>query len=125
MRKVLVGFGTTLMFALIMAVAWPTTAGAAAAIQSEGSGPSGADGKAIFLSQKCNMCHDVSSAGITATTKSEKMKGPDLKNLKQDADWIGKFLKKEVDLNGQKHKKTFTGNQAELKTLVDWLLEQK
>jgi len=125
MKKVLVGFGTTCMFALILAVAWPASAGAAPAVQSEGSGPAAASGKAIFLSQKCNMCHDVSSAGIEATTKSAKMKGPDLKNLKQDPEWISKFLKKEVDLNGQKHKKNFTGNQAELKTLVDWLLEQK
>ena len=94
-------------------------------IQSEGSGPAMADGRAIFLDQKCNMCHDVSSAGITATTKSEKMKGPDLKGIQRDADWVTKYLKKEVDLNGQKHKKAFTGNAAELKALVDWVLEQK
>jgi cytochrome c5 len=125
MKKILTGIGTAFMAAFILAVAWPTAAGSNGALQTEGSGPSGADGKAIFLDQKCNMCHDVSSAGITATTKSEKMKGPDLKGIKQDGEWLSKFLMKEVDLNGQKHKKAFTGNQAELKTLVDWLKEQK
>ena len=39
------------------------------------------DGKQIFLAQKCNLCHAVSPAGIAATTKSEKMKGPDLVGL--------------------------------------------
>ncbi len=36
------------------------------------------DGKQIFLAQKCNLCHSVPPAGIAATVKSERMKGPDL-----------------------------------------------
>jgi hypothetical protein len=31
------------------------------------------DGKEIFLAQKCDLCHTVSSAGIEAKTKSDKM----------------------------------------------------
>ena len=32
-----------------------------------------ADGKALFLEKKCNLCHAIDSQGITK--KSEKMKG--------------------------------------------------
>ncbi|GAB4239456.1 MAG: hypothetical protein Kow00109_14240 [Acidobacteriota bacterium] len=96
---------------------------AVAVAAQEGSG--GADGKAIFLAQKCNMCHDVSTVGITATTKSEKMKGPDLKGIGKDVDWIMKYLKKEVDLDGKKHTKKFTGSDDELKVLAEWIAAQK
>ena len=85
------------------------------------------DGKAVFEAQKCNLCHSVSSAGIEATTKSEKLKGPDLTGVgdRHDAEWIAKYLKKEVDMDGKKHTKPFSGSDEELKALVDWLLEQK
>jgi mono/diheme cytochrome c family protein len=82
-----------------------------------------ADGKEIFLAQKCNVCHAVSSAGITATGK---IKAPDLTGLasKEDPAWIGKFLKKQADKNGKKHIKPFTGSDADLATLVSWLEKQ-
>lgn len=85
------------------------------------------DGKQIFLDQKCNLCHSVSSAGIERTMKSEKMAGPDLTNLaaKQDAATLTKFLKKEADINGKKHGKAFTGSDDDLKALVSWLQQQK
>ena len=82
------------------------------------------DGKEIFLGQKCNMCHAVSSAGITPTGK---IKAPDLTGLaaKEDAAWLGKFLKKEAaDKKGKKHIKPFTGSAEDLTTLVDWLQKQ-
>src|SRR4026209_157123 len=61
-----------------------------------------ADGKEVFLAQKCNVCHAVSSADIKPTGK---IKAPDLTGLasKEDPAWIGKFLKKEADKNGKKH----------------------
>ena len=82
-----------------------------------------ADGKEIFLGQKCNMCHAVSSAGITPTGK---IKAPDLTGLaaKEDPAWLGKFLKKEADKKGKKHIKPFTGSAEDLTTLVDWLQKQ-
>jgi mono/diheme cytochrome c family protein len=81
------------------------------------------DGKQIFLAQKCNMCHAVSSAGITPTSK---IKAPDLAGLasKEDPAWVGKFLKKAADKNGKKHIKPFTGNDEELGALVAWLQKQ-
>ena len=83
------------------------------------------DGKEIFLAQKCNMCHSVPPAGIEATTKSEKMKGPDLVDLEREAAWIEGYLTKKVELGGAAHKKEFTGSEQELDALVAWLLKQQ
>ncbi|PYQ50314.1 MAG: hypothetical protein DMF78_16025 [Acidobacteria bacterium] len=81
------------------------------------------DGKQIFLDQKCNMCHAVSSAGITPTGK---IKAPDLAGLaaKEDAAWLSKFLRKAADKNGKKHIKPFTGSDEELGAVIAWLQKQ-
>jgi mono/diheme cytochrome c family protein len=89
------------------------------------SGQAKLDGKAIFLAQKCNMCHSVPTAGIERTMKSEKMAGPDLVNVKEDAAFLTKFLRKEADLHGKKHGKAFTGSDEELGALVAWIQAQK
>jgi cytochrome c5 len=123
MKKLLVlptVFGVPLLILAALAVAFPTAAGALPA------GDGGMDGKAIFLAQKCDMCHSVSTAGIEA--KSKAMKAPDLAGVvtaEHDAKWIGEFLHKQADLNGKKHGKTFTGSDEELKALISWLAEQK
>lgn len=83
------------------------------------------DGKAIFLAQKCNLCHSVSTQGIERTMKSEKMAGPDLVNVKEDAAFLGKFLRKQADLHGKKHGKAFTGSDEELGALIAWIQAQK
>jgi cytochrome c2 len=85
------------------------------------------DGKEIFLAQKCNMCHSVSSAGIEATTKSEKMKGPDLTGIMEgkETDAVAKFITKETDKEGKKHPKEFKGTAEELNALIAWLIAQK
>ncbi len=86
----------------------------------------GPDGKALFLAQKCNLCHSVSTQEITATTSSEKMKGPDLVNLdKTDAAWLAKFLTKQEKKDGKAHPKEFKGSEEELKALVAWIQAQK
>jgi len=84
-------------------------------------------GKKIFKTEKCNTCHAVSTVGIAAKTKSEKLMGPDLVNLAEayEAEWIVNYLRKEADLDGRTHKKPFKGTDEELQALVDWLLEQK
>lgn len=87
--------------------------------------PAKLDGKAIFLAQKCNMCHAVPPAGITATTKSEKVKGPDLVNVKHDAKILVDYLRKKTDVDGKKHGKAFTGSDEELGALVAWIQAQK
>ena len=81
------------------------------------------DGKQVFLDQKCNMCHAVSSAGITPTSK---IKAPDLAGLasKEDPAFLAKFLKKAADKNGKKHVKPFTGTDEELSAVIAWLEKQ-
>lgn len=93
-----------------------------AAAQPAEDGP---DGEAIFLDQRCNLCHSVSSVGIEAKTSSEKMRGPDLVDLDRDAEWLEGWLKKETEIDGEKHKKAFTGSDEELAALIDWLLAQQ
>jgi len=79
-------------------------------------------GQEIFLAQKCNTCHGVEAVGIEAKIKSEKMMGPDLTKVatERDAEWLAQYLKKEVDLDGKKHSKAFTGSDEELQALIDW-----
>jgi mono/diheme cytochrome c family protein len=81
------------------------------------------DGKDVFLAQKCNVCHAVSSAGITATGK---IKAPDLTGLaaQEDPAWVTRFLKKQADKKGKKHVKPYTGTDEELAALVAWLQKQ-
>jgi mono/diheme cytochrome c family protein len=83
------------------------------------------DGKQVFLAQKCNLCHGVSTAGIQPTTKSEKMKGPDLVNLSQrDAELLMDYLRREAEIDGKKHGKPFTGSDEELGARIAWLQKQ-
>jgi cytochrome c2 len=95
----------------------------APAIQAQGAA---LDGKAIFLAQKCNLCHSVPTAGIARTTKSEKMAGPDLVNVKTDAATITKFLKKQGDIGGKKHTAAaWKGSDQELAAVIAWIGTQK
>ncbi len=85
-----------------------------------------ADGKAIFLAQKCNTCHTIDSQSIAKT--SEKMKAPDLSNasgLVESADWLKSFLKKEVKKDDKNHQREFKGTAEELDAVVQWLMTLK
>lgn len=85
------------------------------------------DGKAAFLAQKCNVCHAVSSAGIEATTKSEKMKGPDLKGkvAARGLDWTRRYLLREELLEGKRHTKEYKGTAEDLERILAWLEQQR
>ncbi len=92
------------------------------------SGPaSGAapDGKTLFLAQKCNLCHNVPPAGIERTVKSEKLAGPDLVNVKEDAATLGKVLRRQQDVDGKKHPKEIKGTDEEVNAVIGWILSQK
>lgn len=85
-----------------------------------------ADGKALFLDKKCNLCHTIDSQGIVKT--SEKMKAPDLSNasgLVESADWLKSFLKKEVKKDDKGHQREFKGTDGELDAVVQWLMTLK
>jgi len=81
------------------------------------------DGKKIFVDNKCNMCHTVSSQGI----ESKKSDAVDLSNVGKDktVEFLNKYLKKEAKLNDKDHKSSFKGSDDDLKVLVDWLLTLK
>jgi hypothetical protein len=83
----------------------------------------GDDGKKIFVDNKCNMCHTVTSAKI----ESKKSDATDLSTVGKDktVEFLTKYLKKEVKLNDKDHKSSFKGNEADLKIMVDWLLTLK
>jgi cytochrome c5 len=104
----------------LLALALPLMAGPLPA------GEGGADGKAVFLANKCEMCHSVSTAGIEA--KSKAMKAPDLVGVvtaEHNAEWMAQYLKKAADLDGKKHGMEFMGSDEELQALIDWLGAQK
>lgn len=118
-----IGFTLSIVLTVVMiAIMYSGPAAAPAAAQAGKV----LDGKQIFLAQKCNLCHAVSPAGIEATTKSEKMKGPDLVGLaKTDAKLINGYLRKVADINKKKHVKQFTGSDEELGALIAWLQKQE
>lgn len=84
-----------------------------------------ADGKEMFVEMKCNKCHSIDAEGIEQTKK--KQKGGDLSEVgkERDAEWMTKYIKKEVDIEGKKHKNKWKGTDGELKTIVDWLATLK
>lgn len=85
-----------------------------------------ADGKALFESKKCNLCHSIESQGIAK--KSEKMKGAELSNIGasiESAESLKKFLTQETMKDGEKHKKKWTGTDEELDTIVNWVMTLK
>ena len=93
-------------------------------LMSAGADNADPKGKVLFGEKyKCNVCHDVKSAKIEATTKSEKMKGPDLSGYSLDTEFaeLAAFVRKEADLDGESHKKPFKGTDEELQTILDWL----
>lgn len=82
-------------------------------------------GQKLFIDKKCATCHSIESMKITKKLASSK--APDLSNVgaEQNAEWIQKWLKKEVDLHGKKHSAAFAGTPEELKTLSEWLASLK
>ncbi|NIL99409.1 MAG: hypothetical protein GTN89_00230 [Acidobacteria bacterium] len=79
------------------------------------------EGQGAFVAQKCNMCHSVPQAELVAKVKSEKMKGPDLPAVARDSEWLTQFLKREIQNEGQEHKKEYTGTDEELQAIAAWL----
>lgn len=81
------------------------------------------DGKAIFMAEKCNLCHAIPAEGIEAKVKSEKMRGPDLPTAEEaeDKELLLEYLRQDAEIDGEKHKKAFKGSDEELGALVQWI----
>lgn len=94
--------------------------------QTSEESASAINGKTIYIDYKCNLCHSVTSAGIEAKVKSEKMKGPDLTGVtsKREPEWIAKYVRKQVQIEDRDHKPEFKGTDEELDALIAWLKEQ-
>ncbi|HEX2253654.1 MAG TPA: cytochrome c [Thermoanaerobaculia bacterium] len=102
-------------FGLLAALATPPSASAQATL----------DGRQIFLNEKCNLCHAVGKAGIEATVKSEKIRGPDLSEVADRPPAVlTDYLRQKTAIDGEKHKKAFKGSDEELGALVSWLARQ-
>ena len=81
------------------------------------------DGKQIFLDNKCNKCHTVTSMDIT----SKKDDAVDLSDAGSvgDVQFLKSYLLKESDINDKSHKTKFKGSEEELNTLAEWLASLK
>jgi mono/diheme cytochrome c family protein len=129
MRKLtdLVILVAILALPVLLAAAIPSLASPAplAAGVGEAGGP---PGKVAFADLKCSICHSIESQGIERKSKSEKTKGPDLSTVgaAHDADWFGKFLRKEVaNADGKKHGKDFKGTPEQLQQIAQFLASLK
>jgi mono/diheme cytochrome c family protein len=111
MRKVLAVTAAASLLALFLGLATVTQA---------------ADGKQIFMDQKCNLCHSIESQGIEK--KMKKMETPELSNIGtqiESAEWLKGFLLQQEMKDGKKHQKKFSGSDEELDTLVNWIMSLK
>jgi mono/diheme cytochrome c family protein len=117
--KTSAAFAVVLALAVSIAVLAPGATAPAAAAAAP-------DGKAVFLAQKCNLCHSVQPAGIERTSKAEKTKGPDLAGVgkRHDAAWIKRWLARQEQMNGKKHLLPFKGKPEEMEAVVAWLMTQ-
>jgi mono/diheme cytochrome c family protein len=120
--KQTIGFTLSIVVTVVMLAILYSGPGAAPA---SAQGAKVLDGKQIFLAQKCNVCHTVSSADIAATMKSSK--APDLAGVaaKVDAKLLNGYLRKTEAIHDKKHAKQFTGSDEELGALIAWLQKQE
>lgn len=88
------------------------------------AGPASAEGatapsaEALFKEHRCVKCH--SAPGIEGGKSDLTGVGK-----KHDAAWFRKYLEKEIDLDGKKHKRKFKGDDGHLKILAEWLASLK
>jgi hypothetical protein len=85
------------------------------------------EGVAEFKTLECNKCHALARFEVEPTIKSEKMHGPDLGEIgsTHDAEWMQKWLLKEVELEGKTHKSKWEGTPKQLESISAWLASLK
>ena len=116
MKRTFVFLGTAILIFAFLASFAPIARGDDASMPA---------GQKLFMDKKCNTCHSIDS--LKVEKKMASSKAPDLSNVgaKHDAEWITKWLNKEVDLEGKKHPATWSGTPEDQKTLVDWVATLK
>ena len=43
----------------------------------------------------------------------------------RDAEWLDRYLKKEIEIDGKTHRTTFTGSDEDRDAIVQWLAQRK
>lgn len=81
-----------------------------------------AGGPEIFQAQDCNSCHSVTAKGISrAANPDEQAKDLSKAGATRTKQDIARFLLKKIDIDGEKHKKSWAGSPEELRELATWL----
>ena len=82
------------------------------------------DAKDIFLAEKCQRCHSISSMNITNTGMKE---ASDLSAVGSDhnEEWLIKFLNREETVKGKKHLKNLKTEGTDIEKLAKWLATLK
>ncbi len=90
------------------------------------------EGAKAFTDLKCNKCHSVTSAGIKPIKEKKTIRDLSSVGKTYKADWLTKWLKKEVkrDSDVKKgtqvaHKAKFKGDAKQLTDLVAWMVTLK
>lgn len=92
-------------------------------------------GPDVFKALECQKCHSIESAGIEKVEEEESAldmfaeeeeeeEAPDLSGVgtEHDAEWMMKWLRKEVrNDDGKKHKQKFKGTDEQMKAVVEYL----
>lgn len=99
------------------------TLGALAIGMSTIAATNAVDTKAVFIANKCNTCHSISSQGVTKTMAASK--APDLSKASANAATLEKYLMKTAQINGKTHAKKWTGSPADLTAVSKWLASLK
>jgi hypothetical protein len=79
-----------------------------------------ADAKELFLVEKCNRCHSISSLNIENTGQK---KISDLSDVgsRFSTEFIIKYLNREEAIEGKKHLKNLKSEGADIETVAKWL----
>lgn len=106
-------------------LAWTVAAAFVLVLPLAGPTSAAESGKDLFLSHECDECHTIRSLGIEIdeAAGTDPADVSDLSGIGADRDkiWIAKYLLKQVEKDGEKHKKRFRGSQAALVALATWL----
>jgi cytochrome c551/c552 len=83
------------------------------------------DTKAVFIANKCNTCHSITSQGVAKTMAASK--APDLSTTGKtnNAATLEKYLNKTAQINGKSHVKKWSGSPADLTAVSAWLATLK
>jgi len=111
----------------------------AGALVSAASTSHAADGKQLFIDQKCNKCHSIKSKGVEKLPSTGEaapedadaaasIKPPDLSDVKLDVATLKPFLKKETEITFEgksvKHKKKVELSEDDLVKVINYVLSK-